>query len=217
MQYNEMLGTGYAHRLLLIDILRGDLGQPVAISRDDLLAYRAGMQFAEIDSRSNRLVEASEPVHTPRTGKQLCECWEYKYIGDTDHEFKPYTGIRQWVRVGPGYPHCRHEFDFGTDIARVNATRTVKFNPANTVPYLDKVRRADLGAFIARMRGYGWGYWHGTYNKSPDNNRWYQEYRKQVDWMKEVFMLDFNNGFTHGMEYMRSLLNNNTGEGEYRG
>lgn len=200
----QMLGTGYAHRMLSIDILRGDLGTGVQLTRWGIEAYRGGHQFAELDLRARTQVPAKDTTVTNPVGKPLCECWEWQ-------ESKGHVG--QWVRVNEGYPNCGHEFDFGRTIARVNITRSIRIDPRPTIPYLDRYRYdpALLGLMVARMRGYGHGYHDGYWNRPPT----YHQYEESP--FSPEYQSEYRSGFGHGMEYNRSMQNNNTEVGEYSG
>lgn len=219
-----MLGVGYSHRLLSLDILRGDIGMGISITRAALLAYRAGHQFAEIDLRS-MAVEGDKPVYTHPAGRSLCECWQHRgvpLVTDSKYHYRDDDGNTQigttWtgggealVKVGPGYPDCGHEFTFGQDIARVNIIRNIKIDPRRAVPYFDKWRNQPqvMGLMVAQMRGYGHGYYDGYHNTSPT----YHAYTTHESPFQSDYQAEYRTAYMHGMEYFRSM-NDNTGKGE---
>lgn len=204
--YNSKLGTGYAHRLLTLDIFRGDLGRAVAMSRNDLTAYRAGHQFAEIDARGNQEVQSRTPQYELHIGRQLCECWVWIEEPGTPGHFN---------NTGPGWPHCDHKLSFGQHVMSVNSTTRVRHNPLTSIPYFDRFTREQHAPMVALMRAYGWGYFHGTFNSPWEGNRFIIQYRNSDYW--SWFELQFQEGFAHGMEYAQSMLTNQTEEVEYRG
>lgn len=190
-----MLEVGYAHRLIRCDILGGALEQPVAMSRDELISYRAGSQFGELDIRSNKTFQIElARFETPNQGP-LCDCWQWQ-------EHTPDQPAR-FTQVGPGYPGCGHETGFG-------AQRRIHLTPANikvsprAIPILAPVNTEDLKVMVAHMRGYGWGFFNGTHNRVDKNNKFYLEY--QNDMNKEAFMSRHVVGFQHGMDYHRSVV-----------